>query len=273
MSKWKTRTVFGILAILFLIAILYLKGLFLYFSVVAVSLLGVHELNSSFRIKGHKPSRLLSAFFVSSSISLAFFGGEYSYSQKHAISLLLLALTAIISNLILFLLLNKNKTPVDIMVNIFSILYILIPVIMFVLMRDSELIYLIFIITICSDTAAYIFGSKFGKKKLAPKISPKKTVFGAVSAVATTLIVTMVFWFLFYKNSHQSYEFFIVGFLGSIYSQLGDLVASMIKRYCGIKDFGKLIPGHGGILDRLDSVFFVTPIVFMLYLITIFSWG
>jgi len=109
-----------------------------------------------------------------------------------------------------------------------------------------------------SDSAAYFAGSAFGKHKLCPNISPKKTVEGAIGGVivATTgpLLVGYVF-SLIYGNVYINYAILpVIGFINSLISIGGDLLFSIVKRYCGIKDYGNLMPGHGGLLDRFDSV-------------------
>ena len=124
-----------------------------------------------------------------------------------------------------------------------------------------------FIAWVC-DTCAYFAGRAFGKHKLTPKLSPKKTVEGAIGGVLGSVIVGLIFGYILYTKENQSQGVFVVlaliTLVGSIISQLGDLLASGIKRDHGIKDYGKLIPGHGGIMDRFDSVIFVIPCIYFL---------
>lgn len=121
-----------------------------------------------------------------------------------------------------------------------------------------------------SDAGAYFAGTFFGKHKLCPNISPKKTVEGAIGGVivnvAVMLICGLIFSQLFYVGQKEvNYILLaVIGFGGSFTAMLGDLSFSLIKRSCHIKDFGKSIPGHGGILDRFDSVIFTAPYVFLL---------
>lgn len=121
-----------------------------------------------------------------------------------------------------------------------------------------------------SDTGAFVAGSLWGKRKLCPQISPKKTVEGALGGlilnVAAMLVFGYVFHVLFYAYQvNISYlTLLLIAVGGWAMSILGDLSFSMIKRSCQIKDFGELIPGHGGILDRFDSVIFVAPYVYLL---------
>ncbi|MDD6213848.1 MAG: phosphatidate cytidylyltransferase [Firmicutes bacterium] len=121
-----------------------------------------------------------------------------------------------------------------------------------------------------TDTGAYFIGSFYGKHKLVPEISPKKTVEGALGGIVFSVIGCIVFYLVLCATSSNysvsdtilTAEFAFVGFAGSIISQLGDLIASCIKRDCNKKDYGSILPGHGGILDRFDSVIFVTPFIY-----------
>ncbi|WP_243111212.1 phosphatidate cytidylyltransferase [Acutalibacter sp. 1XD8-33] len=121
-----------------------------------------------------------------------------------------------------------------------------------------------------ADMGAFFAGSLFGKHKLCPEISPKKTVEGAVGGMAADVAVMLLcgVWFsmVFYQGQVgvNYLALFIIGFFGSVISILGDLSFSLIKRSCHIKDFGQVIPGHGGILDRFDSVIFTAPFVYLL---------
>ncbi len=130
------------------------------------------------------------------------------------------------------------------------------------------------------DSGAYFVGTFFGKHKLCPEISPKKTVEGAVGGVITVGIVFAVYAF-FYRLVQeyfgQSFEvnypaLVLIGFVCGVLGIIGDLSASLIKRQAGIKDFGNIMPGHGGIMDRFDSVLFVAPfMMFVLSHVTLFG--
>ena len=118
-----------------------------------------------------------------------------------------------------------------------------------------------------ADAGAFFVGSFFGKHKLCPNISPKKTVEGAIGGFVVNILAMLLFGFIFQTYYQGTIELnywvlAIIGVGGAITSILGDLSFSLIKRSCHIKDFGQVIPGHGGILDRFDSVIFVSPFVF-----------
>lgn len=131
--------------------------------------------------------------------------------------------------------------------------------------------YLVWLIFLCSwgcDTCAYCVGMLIGKHKMAPRLSPKKSIEGAVGGVVGAALLTLIYGMVL-KDRMQitnGYVFVMVGICaaGALISMIGDLAASAIKRNYEIKDYGTLIPGHGGILDRFDSVIFTAPIIFYL---------
>ncbi|MCD7765230.1 MAG: phosphatidate cytidylyltransferase [Lachnospiraceae bacterium] len=137
------------------------------------------------------------------------------------------------------------------------------------MMEDGVyLVWLIFLASWGSDTCAYCVGMLIGKHKMTPRLSPKKSVEGAVGGVAGAALLGVIY--ACAVSGHLSGEanhmmsFAIICAAGALISMVGDLAASAIKRDHDIKDYGKLIPGHGGILDRFDSVIFVSPVIFYL---------
>lgn len=136
--------------------------------------------------------------------------------------------------------------------------------------------YVFWLIFICSwvcDTCAYFAGSFLGKHKLAPVLSPKKSIEGSIGGIVGSVLIAFLFgYFIEYKmlgGQNNAVGYMIICLFGSIVSQIGDLVASGIKRNHNIKDYGNVIPGHGGILDRFDSVLFVAPVIFFLAMFVI----
>ncbi|HFI0420959.1 TPA: phosphatidate cytidylyltransferase [Streptococcus suis] len=114
-----------------------------------------------------------------------------------------------------------------------------------------------------TDIGAYLVGSRFGRRKLLPKVSPNKTVEGFVGGIASAIVLSIVF-LLVDKSLRAGYSFFLMLLMVALFSvfvQFGDLVESAIKRHFGVKDSGRIIPGHGGILDRFDGMIFVFPIM------------
>lgn len=118
-----------------------------------------------------------------------------------------------------------------------------------------------------SDALALFGGMLFGKTKLAPRVSPKKTREGAVSGLVggmVGMILYRIFFFLCTEVQLHLGWCVLLGLVGAVLGQLGDLSFSCVKRQCGIKDYGRLLPGHGGVLDRFDSVIFAAPVIWML---------
>ncbi len=150
---------------------------------------------------------------------------------------------------------------------------IAIPLSMSCLMRLRMLPYgggmllIVLVAAFCSDTMALFAGMAFGKHKLAPKVSPKKTREGAVGGLVGGIVGMILFRIVFFLVTEVQLHIgwcVLLGLLGAAMGQLGDLSFSAVKREYGIKDYGRLLPGHGGVLDRFDSVIFAAPIVWFI---------
>ena len=132
----------------------------------------------------------------------------------------------------------------------------------------TALLFLPLVLTWASDIGAYFVGRAFGRHKLIPKVSPGKTVEGALGGLALTVIVAWVYVVLVLRPYAQlsltAVGIVVMGVAVSIAAQVGDLAESLFKREAGVKDSSRLIPGHGGVLDRVDSLLFVLPVAYML---------
>ncbi len=130
------------------------------------------------------------------------------------------------------------------------------------------IVWMIFISSWVCDTCAYFTGVTLGKHKMAPVLSPKKSVEGAIGGVAGSVLAGMLFSLLAANQAipdrSVTWTFAALGGIGAVISQIGDLAASAIKRNHDIKDYGTCIPGHGGIMDRFDSVIFTAPVIYFL---------
>lgn len=165
---------------------------------------------------------------------------------------------------------NMKAQLSDIMITFFGICYIVFFLSFIPLLHGVDngklLIWYILIAAWGTDTCAYFVGCKFGKHKFS-KISPKKSIEGCIGGTVGAILFAVIYTICVNKFAalNISYIFIIlIVFLLSILSQLGDLSASAIKRTMGVKDFGNLIPGHGGILDRIDSIIFIAPFAYFL---------
>ncbi len=147
-----------------------------------------------------------------------------------------------------------------------SSLYIGYGFYLFIVMREFPehgiaLVFFILFLIWTTDSGAYFVGRKWGKHKLWPEISPKKTIEGAVGGMIAALIIGTIFYLLI-PNIFSTYSTaLLVIFIVSIFGQMGDLVQSALKRHYGVKDSGTILPGHGGLLDRFDSLIFVMLIL------------
>ena len=175
---------------------------------------------------------------------------------------------------VLFVLLMTNREKFmyeDICKAMFSTLYVSIFMGHLILIRALENgVYLVWIVIIgafFTDIFAYFGGSFFGKHKLCPKLSPKKTVEGAVSGILGSIFGMIAYGYVLKTAFSFTPDFIaltVVALITSVVSQLGDLSASSIKRQYGIKDYGNLMPGHGGAMDRFDSIMFAAPFVYFI---------
>ena len=127
------------------------------------------------------------------------------------------------------------------------------------------------LISVLTDIFAYLCGKGFGKHKLAPVLSPKKTVEGSVGGTICAVVILMTVALILSKQNILTVNYGILAVYllsASVLGQFGDLAFSSVKRICGIKDYGKLLPGHGGVLDRFDSMLFVAPFTYLFCLCT-----
>lgn len=177
----------------------------------------------------------------------------------------------------------------DVITALFATVAIPSSISVFILLRDvyitnpdsytkSSGVFLILFAMFCAwmtDTFAYFSGKFLGKHKLCPNVSPNKTIEGAVGGVIGAIVMNLILFFVFDKffftvHTLAWWQIIIISGVLSVVSMFGDLSASLIKRNHGIKDFGKIFPGHGGVMDRIDSCLFVLPaLYFALYLINI----
>lgn len=240
----------GLIGILLLIFIVNRGGLYLSLSIFLVSIIGLREFYNSMKYLNLKPYEVV-GYLVS---VLLFLSNYFANIQLDFV------ITAIILILLISLLLNEEVNIPSIGVTLIGILYI--PFLLFHIkyLEYTKYIWLIFIIAFGTDTFAYVAGNMFGRKKLCPKISPNKTVEGSIGGILGSVIIAVIYSYI--MDIDPIWKVIILTVLSSIVSQLGDLVASKIKRITGIKDFGNIIPGHGGIIDRFDSIIFTAPVIY-----------
>ena len=210
-------------------------------------------------------------------ISIPLAGGAYFYllNKNYDLNLntALTAIAIIISIKLLLYLFNHNKTHFKTYTRYFLLFgYIILPFILanYVAMGvkgyNPKILISIIILIWTNDTFAYLVGKNLGKNKLFPSVSPKKTIEGFIGGLIFTVIGGALLAH-FYIMASNLYIWIIIASIVSVFSTLGDLIESKLKRVAGIKDTGNIMPGHGGILDRLDSIIFVIPFINLFYLI------
>ncbi len=232
-----------------------------------ISIIGIRELYKVFKIEN-------SILGIIGYVATFIWYIMLNFNQGDKALMLLIGMMMVIMCVFVFTY-PKFETN-QITVSIFGIIYVsmMLSFIYQVRMLDGGLwlVWIIFIGSWISDTAAYCVGMLIGKRKLAPVVSPKKSIEGSIGGIVGSALVGAIYAFFIKDklsmNVNPIIAIAIISAASSVISQIGDLAASAIKRKHDIKDYGTLIPGHGGILDRFDSVIFTAPIVY--YLATFF---
>ena len=239
-------------------------------------LLGVYEMLHSFSVSGYKVYKIAPIIMSVASFPLVYFFGLVGLAVDFAICLMVVMIQFIFA---------KERTLNDLFASIFTMIYpALFMSVAFVITREVNAVYVAcfaILVPVASDSFAYFVGRLVKGPKLCPTISPKKTISGAVGGLmggvlASGIVYTLFEHFavfgdmivvpLFTPNHYVNLAIYLViGLFGSVICQLGDLFASRIKRCIGIKDFGKIFPGHGGGLDRLDSIMFMLVVLFVIF--------
>ncbi|MEG0829808.1 MAG: phosphatidate cytidylyltransferase [Anaerovoracaceae bacterium] len=250
----KTRVLSGLIMVP-LLAVLYFGGNVLIMACFLIGLMGVKEFYDGFRAMKIRPSYIIAYFSTFCLYTVNIFFEEYEWYMLWFFGSVLLSL--------LYLFKIEKRNLEDALATITGIFYVVFFSFHVTLVEQTEygiLVWLVVITAFGTDIMAYFTGVLIGKHKLCPKISPKKTIEGSIGGILGSVILSGVFGYFF--ANQILIHCLIIGILGGIVSQFGDLTASIFKRKMGIKDYGNLIPGHGGILDRFDSVLFTGPIVY-----------
>lgn len=271
----KTRVITGLVGLVVVIGWLFSMYTPVFTAVLAiVAAIGVYELLKAFEVRS-LPLKILS---LAVSAVVPFY---FSYGSLLSIPMFPIITIVVLAALIIMVL-DFEKTKFEqVACSLFAAAFVPSALSGIILFRDvyinfpdaykkTDGIFLILFAFFCcwlSDTFAYFCGRFFGKHKLAPVISPKKTVEGAVGGLICTAILNTVLFFIFRLNFDLTDKIslplvIITSVCLSVISIFGDLAASTIKRHHGIKDFGNLLPGHGGVMDRFDSSCFVFPALY-----------
>lgn len=289
----KTRIIAG-LCMVPLLLILYWGSLPLAVVGCAIALVGVTEFYNGWEALGVKPSKKIAyvmigllyllhfivfygmrgdAFIGSKGISEAIAAEQYGsmFTTQLLNPLLMLWLVLSIVAAMMYGWKINDRGPYDAIATVVGIVYVAFfsyHIVLLDRLPEGRLFtWTVVLAAFGSDIFAYFTGYKFGKHKLAPNLSPKKTIEGAIGGVVGAGVLCGIYGLIFAKA--YILQCIFIGIVGGAFSQAGDLTASAFKRKMGIKDYGNLIPGHGGIMDRFDSVIFVAPFVYYLVLLTV----
>ena len=261
---FKTRLVSGIFLVIAALLTIISGGYVLFVTLLCVSLLGIQELYKAMGV--HKDGVGL--------LELAGYLGTILYYASLLLGFERYGMMAVLLGLVLLMFVYVFTYPKyeadQVMSAFFGIVYVAVMLSFIFLTRNLEggkfLVWLIFLCSWGCDTCAYCVGMLIGKHKMAPVLSPKKSVEGAVGGVVGAAALGAIYAAV---THGPIVEYAVICAVGALISMVGDLAASAIKRNQGIKDYGKLIPGHGGILDRFDSVIFTAPVIYFLSLVMI----
>lgn len=270
----KERTISAVIIVIAALASILPGGIVLAAVLYVISIIGFLELTKACGVREEQRRNALEITGIAA-ITCYYLVLYFVQDASYAVMVILLAMIAMMSVYVFgFPKYHANQ----VMNAYFSLIYAPVMLSFVFLTRQLEdgiyLVWMIFISSWISDTFAYLTGVMIGRHKLAPVLSPKKSIEGSVGGIVGAALFGALFGV--YLDSTLGQEQYVmilavVGGVGSVISQVGDLAASAIKRNHEIKDYGKLIPGHGGIMDRFDSVIFTAPITY--FLITILMNG
>lgn len=266
----KQRVLSAIVALPIVVSAIYFGGIYLYILATLAACIGIFEFNRAF---GYQKNKLLCFMtMLGTLIYITMFYMGVRDAAKTIVGFVLM------TELAVYVLVYPKVELRQVFVNVVGFLYIPYMLLHILLIRQElahgkVLVWLVLLIAFGSDTFAYFAGVTLGKHKLAPILSPKKTIEGAIGGVLGSMVICLLYGVFLESRGYLNlpklayFSLAVLGILGSLFSQIGDLVGSAIKRETKIKDFGTIMPGHGGILDRMDSIIFVAPFVYYFMLL------
>lgn len=262
-----TRTISGAVLLIIMFAAIFAGGNVWLLTAALLSAAAMYEMFRAFGIR--KTSVAIEGYLC----ALAVYGVLFSGREEYVLAAAILYFICLMATYVIrWPAYNVN----DISKAVFTFVYTVICLSFLYRIRVGDdgiyYIWLVFIGAWGSDTCAYLTGILIGKHKIPSTLSPKKTVEGCAGGVAGAAVIGMLYGLWAGRNlggaGNYVLIFAVTSAVASVLSQIGDLCASAVKRNCGIKDYGRLIPGHGGIMDRFDSIIFLTPIIYyILYIL------
>ena len=275
---FKTRLLSGIVLVALLLLLIIPGGNFTFGFTLIISVIGLFELYRVFEIEKSLPG-IIGYIATVCYYALLFLRNKIGIMSELIIGLFVIFLIALLASMVFS---YPKYSAAKIMAAFFSVLYV--AVMLSYIYQTREFIgngqYIVWLIFLCSwgcDTCAYCVGKLLGKHKMSPVLSPKKSVEGAIGGVVGAMLLTALYSYIFMNQMELTVReiilLAIVSGVGALISMIGDLAASAIKRNYDIKDYGKIIPGHGGIMDRFDSVIITAPIIYYLACLVFMARG
>lgn len=262
------RIVTGLVLVSVLVVLLYFGGTAVGLAVMLAICFAVHEEYRALTIAGHRPVSWPTWAAVVLSVPLTHWLG---------VGVLVLILLAACLLTITHVMFRAEPKLEDVLMSLLPLVSVMLPGLCVVSLVQVEpiaiqrmLLCLVLMVPILGDTMAYFVGTAVRGPKFCPAVSPNKTIAGAIGGLCGSLVAAGAVGVITYLSCGPEtsqllppwWAYVLLGVLGGAASQLGDLFASLVKRHCGIKDFSNLFPGHGGMLDRMDSILFMAMVVF-----------
>ena len=256
------RVITGLVSAGVLIAVMLVRGWVLRLSLTVIAVWGMSEMFDAFQRAGHLPIRWPSHVAAALIIPAHLLLGDRAMLPMLALVLLLTMINITVR--------EQPHWP-DAGLALYVAFTALLPTMMLIEICDVQpealgawLTFGTFLIALLGDTVAFFVGITWGKRKLNPHLSPNKTVEGSLGGLAGSMIAGLLLWWLGGLSTAMPprWQMLLLGLIGGLAGQMGDLSASLVKRWCSIKDFGVVFPGHGGIMDRFDSIFFTAYVVY-----------
>lgn len=266
----KTRIISGIALIVIFAALLVMGGPVLLVALLALAIIGLHEFYSVVSsTKRHQPFRYF-GMGTAACLYICLLMFKDQLWNGNLMMYLITGMMIIVMGMCIATYPKRSVT--DAALTVFGVIYVAVLFAYVYLLRTVPggqfYVWYIFAASWGCDTCAYFCGYFLGKHKLAPVLSPKKTIEGAIGGVIGAILLCVIYGMIIAEPTGIDRGVLlkvslVVGLVGSIVAQVGDIFASSIKRKMKIKDYGKLIPGHGGVLDRFDSLLLVGPVIVM----------
>lgn len=256
---FKTRLISGIVLVIIALATIISGSWILFFTLLAVSLIGMRELYKVMKVSDEHVTVLELVGYLGAVLYYIAMKADFGNYGTMAI------IISMILILFVYVFGYPKYRAEQVMAAFFGMVYVAVMLSFIYLTRNLPdgkfLVWLIFLCSWGCDTCAYCVGMLIGKHKMAPVLSPKKSIEGAVGGVVGAALLGVIY---AAATQGKMAEYALICAVGALISMVGDLAASAIKRNQNIKDYGKLIPGHGGILDRFDSVIITAPVIYYL---------